>query len=1396
MAFDQTTRNRLARFVAEARSLLAAEFTRQLQLDFAMDPRTGEVGAIEKLTRLDGTRLETARVLRDTLEHYLAAVPSPRADVPAQTPSRTRVELLDRIVREQAFTVLDRLCALRMAEARGLLLESVGRGYQSRGFQLYARLAGPALGETGDAYRCYLFSVFDELAVDLPVLFDRFSQHDRLFPREKALLDLLALINDPEIEPLWVEDETLGWIYQYFNSKEERKTMRDASAAPRNSRELAVRNQFFTPRYVVEFLTDNTLGRTWYEMTRGETALRDTCRYLVRRPHEIFLEPGQTAPLPAETTADAPTLDQAALLQQPVYIPHRPLKDPRDLRLLDPACGSMHFGLYAFDLFEQIYAEAWDLEHARGPEAFERSEGLSSLHQTYPDHETFLQQVPRLIIERNIHGIDIDARAVQIAGLSLWLRAQKRWLELGLSAAKRPPITRSNIVCAEPMPGEESFLREFLERQLSATPEQRLLGQLVKRVFEAMKLAGEAGSLLKIEEEIAGDVAEAKQRWGSVEQQVAVFRRAAGPGDSGTLDVSGITDAAFWSQAEQRIYTALEQYAEQAGTGTGYQRRLFAGDAARGFAFIEVCRKRYDVVLMNPPFGAGSLGAKQALEKAYPRTKNDLYAAIVERGVNLLHPHGQLGALTSRTGFFLSSFQKWREEILLREAPPTLLADLGTGVLDNAMVEVAAYCLEKIAPTTGTKTVFIRALEADDKTSALLEGLHNPTDSRRFEVEAGTFSMIPNAPFAYWVSNKLRRIFDRVSPVAIKDRTVRQGLATANDFRFLRLKAEAPYSQFSRRWFGFAKGGNYSPFYSDFYLLILWKDEGREIKAWADPLYGNSGWSRILKSVDFYFRPGLTWPLRTQSGLSIRALPAGSIFGHKGPSAFVAGDSSTQLLALLAIVNSSSFRALVNLQMAFGSYEVGVIQRTPVPDLSVADERDLAGLARQSWSLKRALDTRTETSHALSLPALLQVNGNTLEARASAWAIRVRMHEAELATLQAEIDARCFALYDISAADQQAITAGFGAGSVEAEGQNSDSADEEEEATDAESGTDVARQVSALVSWMLGAATGRFDIRLASGARALPPEPDPFAAFPVCPPGMLQNAEGLPVTPQDLPSGYPIPFPWDGILVDDPGHPRDLEARVQQVLQVIWKERDQAIEREACELLGVRSLREYFANFSTGKKAGFFDDHLKRYSKSRRTAPIYWPLSTRSGRYTLWVYYHRLTDQTLYICVNDFVDIKLRQVTDQANGLRYKSGRSSQEEAALERLLEDTIELTELRTELLRLAQFWKPDLNDGVQITAAPLWRLFAHRPWQKKLKETWESLEAGEYDWAHLALCIRSTQVREKCRTDKSLAIAHGLEHLYEAPPEPATKKRGKKQAPAHQASLFEGNSEGELP
>lgn len=627
MAFDQATRGRLQRFVNDARRVLEEEFTRQLQNDYGLDPVVGTVTALVSLRHINDAQRETARILRDTLAHYTAG-----GDMNAR-------QGLDRIVREQAFTVLNRLAALRMAEARGLLVESVGSGLQAKGFQLYARLAGTGLGETGDAYRAYLFSVFDEFAQDLPGLFDRHSSQGRLFPREAALLQVLGLINDADIAPLWSEDETIGWIYQYFNSKEERKAMRDASQAPRNSRELAVRNQFFTPRYVVEFLVDNTLGRLWFNAIGGQTGLRERCQYLLVKPDE--------QPLAAQR-----------------------LRDPRTLKLLDPACGSMHFGLYAFDLFLVIYLEAWDWEQSRGPGSLDVSTqpgaGLLPLSQTYADRKAYLGDVPRLIVEHNIYGVDIDPRAAQIASLALWLRAQRAWHEAGVKAKDRPALERGHVVAATAPPVEKELREQFAARL------DGLDAELFTKTLELLKGVPELGVLLQVERELPRLVR-------------AVF------GEHGSLFKDA--DAEQWRKAEGRLRAALTEFA-QAAQAT-YQGRLFAQDALQGLRLIDLCREVFDVVLMNPPFGSLSANTKDELAKVYPRSKNDLLAIFVERGLDLLRAGGRLGAITSRTCFFLSSFEAWRKNVVLATGEPEVMADLGLGVMDDALVESAAYVLCK-----------------------------------------------------------------------------------------------------------------------------------------------------------------------------------------------------------------------------------------------------------------------------------------------------------------------------------------------------------------------------------------------------------------------------------------------------------------------------------------------------------------------------------------------------------------------------------------------------------------------------------------------------------------------------------------------------------------------------
>lgn len=468
------------------------------------------------------------------------------------------------------------------------------------------------------------------------------------------------------------------------------------------------------------------------------------------------------------------------------------------------------------------------------------------------------------------------------------------------------------------------------------------------------------------------------------------------------------------------------------------------------------------------------------------------------------------------------------------------------------------------------------------------------------------------------------------------------------------------------------------------------------------------------------------------------------IFSEKGLSAFLDSSSKEDISAFLAILCSRACSSLIEVQLAAAdrsqaggvanAYEVGIIKSTPAPLLDPESRQILSNLARRAWSLKRILDTAEETSHAFLLPEALSsrvVNYDPLSI------------DLELAGIQASVDSLTYELYGFSKIDQAAMSNPDGARNQSAPEDDGEADDDVEE----ESSAPPVDHANGLLSWAVGVAFGRFDWRLATGERSVPNEPEPFDPLPAKSPGMLPDGAA--------------PFHDNaGILVDDRGHPHDLARLIEEVLACV-----------NAEVPG--DVRRWL-------QRDFFSLHLKQYSKSRRKAPTYWPLSTSSGSYTLWLYYPSLTSQTLYTAVNDFLDPKLKQVSRDTATLRDRgAARSREDEKALEALQTLELELIELRDTLLQIAPTYRPMQDDGVQITAAPLWQLFRHKPWQKILQDTWAKLKKGDYDWAHLASAYWPERVREKCRTDKSLAIAHDLEHLYEPPEPKAAKPRGRKKA-----------------
>ncbi|RWD70279.1 hypothetical protein [Mesorhizobium sp.] len=585
------------------------------------------------------------------------------------------------------------------------------------------------------------------------------------------------------------------------------------------------------------------------------------------------------------------------------------------------------------------------------------------------------------------------------------------------------------------------------------------------------------------------------------------------------------------------------------------------------------------------------------------------------------------------------------------------------------------------------------------------------------ERDPTTFLALPGTPFAYWLNDSIREVFKSLGKFGEDGRKAVVGLKTSDDSRFVRLHWEVPLSPIGeRRWVVFAKGGAFSPYYSDHQTVVGWMGDGAQLWAYYEANRARTG--GMIKNPDFYFRAGLTWPLRAHR-FAPQALPKNCIFSLRGYCAFVPeGD----LLWTLAVFNSSVFDFLFKTTLGrFGYPEfiVGQLLRLPWlrPDSDIAER--LGQLARRAWSLQRFFSTRAETSCAFLLPPGLNENITCVDQGAI---------ERELRSIQQEIDEAAFKLYGIGLEDRVAIeafsTRAAASDASEEEQTDENRADEDDAPVDA--------GANALNSWLVGVAFGRFDPRLATGERPTPPEPEPFDPLASRSPGMWPEGEE--------------PAQRADILVDDEGHDDDLASRARAVA-----------ERVHVHL--PEKLRSWLAR-------EFFPLHIKMYSKSRRKAPIYWQLATPSASYSVWLYIHAFNKDTLFRVQNDYVAPKLaheeRRLESLTNELRDNATAVQRKELAAQQVFVE--ELRAFLEEVKRVTPLWNPNLDDGVIINFAPLWRLVPqNKAWQKELKSTWDALCGAKYEWAHLAMYLWPERVVPNCARDRSLAIAHGFANVF---------------------------------
>jgi hypothetical protein len=913
-------------------------------------------------------------------------------------------EARQRYVEHCAFTLVNRLAALRAMEVRGFLprlvivqegeyggLSAWGRDLLEAGTALVLAEASPV--RTPDEARWQAIrAACAAVAADVRMLFDLEDEYSLLPPEPGALKAVLAELTEAVTEEDWRSDDILGWVYQYYNVpanaayKERRKRRNYRMTAD----DMIVANQFYTPHWVVRVLVDSTLGRIWWEsipdlarlrcgpdaaagqVAAEEARLRETCRatcaYLVPLPDEQRLgwwgeEARRNAEARAQEEArrrhqgaggDTATVPPALAPS----VPSRSWKRVRDLRIIDPACGSGHFLLYVFDVLQRMY----EVE--------------------CPADRPAADAVPGLILARNLHGIDVDLRACQLAAFNLYLKARLAYRDLTGRDAFHPSGMR--IVCAGARVTEGDHRRQLLD----SFDDNPWVKELAAEIHTHLSRTAEIGSLLRVREQFAPLLRRQQLLRGRM-QQSTLF------GGPKLYQQDFTVDREVEDFTLDRVLEGLAEFEAAARPAGDVGRLLFAHELAKACGLLALLSEQYDVALMNPPYGEMPETCKdyckgnrrRGLAAHYPHTGNNLYAAFIEKCIDLVKDTSFVGMLTSQTFMYLSTFHKTREEILNSQAPPEVLCDTGFDVLDGARVITAATVLRKLrSPSHNRACICMRMFQEgeDQKEVILRQALEQVREGNRhdrvFLTSVSVFLSLPGSVYSYWVPPHIAKLFTSFPPIdrdqagptdAPKLADVKSGPTTGDDPRYERYYWEVDVGKIcaaredtfhGRQWCPYAKGGWLDAFQADVDRVVDWANDGAEVR--------NSG-RAFLRGEEFYFREGISWHKSpsypsNQRRMNARLLPGGTIFTCSVNALFPNGNS---LWPFLGYLNSELVFYLIRV-FEMRQVLVGTVASLPFPagrDLSRVGQH-----ARSAHELLRVLRTSWECSPYFVAPAIVQ----------------------------------------------------------------------------------------------------------------------------------------------------------------------------------------------------------------------------------------------------------------------------------------------------------------------------------------------------------------------------------------------------------------------------------------
>jgi hypothetical protein len=730
-----------------------------------------------------------------------------------------RTEAVAEFVRESAYTWANRLFALRCMEARGVITDEVILQKQVYGWRslLHSRFAKKnpqACAGEDDGLFAVLFEEFGRRAAELPGLFDPRSPAVALKPSVAALKRTIALLGgreaakgqDAATDEVFSAPDAFGWAYQYWNADEKNRVfemVRVKKGAKIEGADIVPATQLYTEPYMVKFLVQNSLGALWMGMY-PESKLCGVWEYYV---------------------GDA---DRASATRKPV----------REVTFLDPAQGSGHFHLEAFDVFFAMYEE----EAAR-------------------EHRTLTAcEVAASILNNNLYGIDIDGRSVQIAAAALWMKAKERApdLEAGDLTTFREHLVATNIR----LPKGRNHLELFLEKH----PEDKALRPALEMVFEGLEHADELGALLQIGELVDAVLRrlkkEADAKTGTA-VQAGLFEPTV---VQGTLSLS-VEDYDRWKRdALDRLQAHFGMEAQAADPVQAF----FGESAGMGLTFFNLLARRYDVVTANPPYmGSKNMGdeLKSYILRHFTTGKRDLYAAFMLRCVEFAQPAGRVAMVTQQSWMFLRSFAELcavdSEKLprlradefngLLRATSFEVLAHLGAGAFEEISGEVVKTALIVLAkkPTQPSHRVVILAPEIGVDPSGKAEALRSRR-SASLHRQMGFVRDATGSTINYWVPPEL---WDSVSDKETLSSLAkaRKGITTMHNQRFVRWAWEVNEAE---RWKNLAKSLSFVRWQAPVTHRVEWAGDGVRVKTFVEEGYGGGGWSRAIANADLYFAYG------------------------------------------------------------------------------------------------------------------------------------------------------------------------------------------------------------------------------------------------------------------------------------------------------------------------------------------------------------------------------------------------------------------------------------------------------------------------------------------------------------------------------------------------------------